>query len=236
MRRAEINQFKLLTPEDYGKYWITHLTGFDGKATWYAHPTTYSYTGPWLILALLQPIASPETLIFHLCAYDEEYISAAEGFEEEFDILRDTSGIYVFSVEELKELIALLKTHAEQLSDVPKHRQTMFQQISATELPKWHINPGLLPNTKQKFYYQIYDPLDTDKSQDFATLVIFHRSKYVVSYRQKKKLGLSICHFPRKALNDPAYDPQDYGFGRISLNQEGAKELIQLLEEHWQSL
>jgi len=224
-----VNQFRLLTPQDYDKYAIRPPSGFTGQIAWYAYPTTYYDDGPWLVLVLLRPTNHPEVLTLHVCRYDEEYIMAYD--EEHFDVLQHTNGSCSFTQERLEEFVGILRKHSEQLSDVPRQGFT-FQHIAETDFPKWHIRDlGVPPWLKylETFYYQVYDPLEASGSRDSATLIRFSRS-------WGEELFFGLYSFPRSALQDPAYVSTDHGIGRINLDRKGIDEFIHLLERHWHSL
>lgn len=224
-------QFKRLLPEDYSKYEIKPPPEFIGQITWYGHPRTYYYSGPWLVLAFSYPKNCPSALTLHICYYDEEYLSIG-GEATGFNIFHDSTGMFSFSEATLKEFIALLQHHRDQLREAGQQRPATFKPIDQeTELSRWRFQSIKISGLKQvdSYYRQLHDPLAACNSFDSITIIRFSRG-------EDSELSFGLYHFPPGALADPAYRPEDESMGCINLDRQGIDEFIHLLQNNWRFL
>ncbi|MCP4370964.1 MAG: hypothetical protein GY797_23045 [Deltaproteobacteria bacterium] len=226
-----MNEFIRLKPDEYARHCIVDPVSFNGKVYWYSDTKLYNSWVKWLLLAFLMPAENPDTLIFQMCFFDEDYFVYPEIEGKKFDPLHHSASGAMLKPQSVKEIAELLKHHADELIDVPEEPETsMFEQILETEWPKWRLARDV-PNEKIIFYRQMYDPLDINNSSGFTMIVDISKIGDMSS-NASSDISVGVESFSKYKLSNPDYSPlNDVRFGHINLDRKGAYELAQLIEE-----
>ena len=178
--------------------------------------------GPWPFLALLRNRDRPEAFTFQIYTIEAEVLEF-----ESFNPLTETCGAITLRRKALADLVSLLLEYGQKLPAVNNMSRKMFRQIEDPEWTDFHLHPEWFPNSRDYYYYQTYDPLDESRAHSIATILI-------VSTGQRSQppshLYFKIAQFPRKALQDPSFDPLDHSLARINLDRAGMRELARILK------
>ena len=178
--------------------------------------------GPWPFLAFLKSETQPGVVTLHVFTIEAEALES-----DAFNPLAETCGYLSLTKPQLLDLVRLLLSNAEKLMPLRTKREAMFRPIETLRLRDFHLRPPAMPNSRECFYYQTYDP--SDRPADETTATLLHLSSGQ-SDRSPDKLYIKIAQFPVSALNEPSFDPLDHSLAKIHLDRSGMRELAGLLE------
>jgi hypothetical protein len=181
--------------------------------------------GPWPLLAFLQERDQRRVVTFQFYTIEAEELAA-----QSFNPLAQPSGSLSLDRAALTELATLLSCEAAKLTDRQGDRR-MFQQIGAAKLADFRLHVDQFPGSKGQYYCQIYDPLEP--AQGSQTILIFSSGQ---ASRPSARLYFKVAQFPRRALEQPAFDVLDDSLARINLDGGGMAELAGLLREQLRHL
>jgi hypothetical protein len=95
------------------------------------------------------------------------------------------------------------------------------------------LHAGSFPDSKDQYYYQIYDPLAGPAATSSETILIFSAAQ---SSQSGSRLYFKVAQFPQRALQAASFDILDDSFPRINLDRAGMEELARLIEGQLQNL
>ncbi len=178
--------------------------------------------GPWPFLAFLRSKHQLGVVTFQIFTIEAEALES-----EAFNPLAESCGYLTLTKRQLLDLARLLFSNAEKLMPLPTKREAMFRPIETLRLRDFHLRSPSVPDCRECFYYQTYDPSDRLAGETTATLLILSSGQ---SDRSPDKLYIKIAQFPFKALNEPSFNPLDHSLAKIHLDRGGMQELAGLLE------
>ena len=178
--------------------------------------------GPWPLVAFLQERDQPGVITFQLYTMEAEELEV-----EEFNPLARPCGHLSLEREALSELVKLLLSHAAKLTPARSDVRKMFRQIEDLHLADFALHPEWFPDSRDQYYYQIYDPLEEAGEKSTQTILIFSTGQ---TSRSSSRLYFKVAHFSLQSLQKPSFDVLDDSFPRINLDRGGMEELARLLE------
>ena len=180
--------------------------------------------GPWPFLAFLKSENQPGVLTLQIFTIEAEALES-----KNFNPLTEICGYLSLNRRQLLDLVRLLRSYAERLPPPRAESQEMFKPIEKVRLKAFRLRSPLLPDSRDYFYYQTYDPAHEPTRESIATLLIFSAGQ---SPRPPPlALYFKIARFPLKALEEASFNPLDHSLPRIHLNRSGMEELARLLED-----
>lgn len=183
--------------------------------------------GPWPLLAFLQERDHAGVVTFQFYTIETEELAA-----ESFNPLAQPSGSLSLDRSALTDLANLLSSHAAKLPRKQGDARKMFQQIDEAKLPDFALHADQFPGSTDRYYYQIYDPLEPARGTT-QTILIFGAGQ---ASRSSRRLYFKVAQCPRRALEQPGFDILDASFARINLDGGGMAELAGLLRAQLQNL
>ena len=178
--------------------------------------------GPWPLVAFLQERDQPGVITFQLYTMEAEELEV-----EEFNPLARPCGHLSLEREALSELVKLLLSHAAKLTPARSDVRKMFRQIEDLQLADFALHPEWFPDSRDRYYDQIYDPLEEPGEKSTQTILIFSTGQ---TARSSSRLYFKVAHFSLQSLQKPSFDVLDDSFPRINLDRGGMEELARLLE------
>jgi hypothetical protein len=178
--------------------------------------------GPWPLVALLQERDQPGVITFQLYTIEAEELAV-----EAFNPLARPCGHLNLDWEALSELVKLLLSHAAKLAPGRNDARQMFRQIDDLKLADFALHPEWFPDSRDQYYYQIYDPLEEPGGKSTQTILIFSTGQ---TSQSSSRLYFKVAHFSLPSLQEPSFDVLDDSFPRINLDGGGMEELARLLE------
>ena len=178
--------------------------------------------GPWPLVAFLQERDQPGVITFQLYTIEAEELAV-----EAFNPLARPCGHLSLDRESLSELVKLLLSHAAILTPGRSDVGQMFRQIDDLKLADFALHPEWFPDSREQYYYQIYDPLEERGGKSTQTILIFSTGQ---TSQSSSRLYFKVAHFSLSSLKEPSFDILDDSFPRINLDGGGMEELARLLE------
>ena len=178
--------------------------------------------GPWPLVAFLQERDQPGVITFQLYTMEAEELEV-----EEFNPLARPCGHLSLEREALSELVKLLLSHAAKLTPARSDVRKMFRQIEDLHLADFALHPEWFPDSRDQYYYQIYDPLEEAGEKSTQTILIFSTGQ---TSQSSSRLYFKVAHFSMQSLQQPSFDVLDDSLPRINLDRGGMEELARLLE------
>ena len=178
--------------------------------------------GPWPLVAFLQERDQPGVITFQLYTIEAEELAV-----EAFNPLARPCGHLSLDREALSELVKLLLSHAAKLTPGRSDVRQMFRQIDDLKLADFALHPEWFPDSRDQYYYQIYDPLEEPGGKSTQTILIFSTGQ---TSQSSSRLYFKVAHFSLQSLQEPSFDVLDDSFPRINLDGGGMEELARLLE------
>ena len=178
--------------------------------------------GPWPLVAFLQERDQPGVIAFQLYTIEAEELAV-----EAFNPLARPCGHLSLDREALSELVKLLLSHAAKLTPGRSDVRQMFRQIDDLKLADFALHPEWFPDSRDQYYYQIYDPLEEPGGKSTQTILIFSTGQ---TSQSSSRLYFKVAHFSLQSLQEPSFDVLDDSFPRINLDGGGMEELARLLE------
>jgi len=178
--------------------------------------------GPWPLVAFLQERDQPGVITFQLYTIEAEELAV-----ESFNPLVQPCGYLNLDREALADLVKLLLSFATKLTPRRSEARQMFRQIDDLKLADFGLHPEWFPGSKDRYYYQAYDPLEEPEGNSTQTILIFSAGQ---ASHSSSRLYFKIAHFSQRSLRDPSFDILDDSFPRINLDGGGMEELAHLLD------
>jgi hypothetical protein len=184
--------------------------------------------GPWPLVAFLPERDQPGVITFQLYTIEAEELEV-----EAFNPLAQPCGYLSLDRQALAELAKLLSSCAAKLTPARSDVRQMFRQIDDLKLADFALHPEWFPDSKDRYYYQIYDPLEESGGKSTQTILIFSTGQ---TSQSSSRLYFKVAHFSLPSLQEPSFDVLDDSFPRINLDRGGMEELARLLEGQLQNL
>jgi len=197
------------------------LTARDENCFFAAKHHPLDTDGPWPFLAFLKSESHKGILTFQIFTIEAEALES-----KGFNPLTETCGYLFLRKRQLSDLVRLLLSYAETLPSPPTE-QPMLKPVEPSRLRDFHISSPLLPNSRDYFYYQTYDPMGEPTSESIVTLLILSTAQ---GPRRPSGLYFKIAQFPLSALKEPSFNVLDDSLPKIHLNRNGIEELARILE------
>jgi hypothetical protein len=178
--------------------------------------------GPWPLVAFLQERDQPGVITFQLYTMEAEELEV-----EEFNPLVQPCGYLSLDRDALTELVKLLLTNSTKLTPGRSEVRQIFRQIDAWKMADFGLRPEWFPDSRDQFYYQIYDPLEEAGEKSTQTILIFSTEQ---TSRSSSRLYFKVAHFSLQSLKEPSFDVLDDSLPRINLDRDGMEGLARLLE------
>jgi hypothetical protein len=204
------------------------LTATDGNFFYGAARHPHDADSPWPLLAFLRERDRPGVVTFQLYTAEGEELAV-----EAFNPLDQPCGYLSLDREALTELVTLLSFHAAKLTPGRGRLRRMFEQMDDLRLTDFGLHAGSFPDSKGRYYYQIYDPFEAPTAKSTHTILIFSAAQ---SSQPASRLYFKVAQFPQRALQTPSFDILDDSFPRINLDRAGMEELARLIEGQLQNL
>jgi hypothetical protein len=213
-----------LTSEKLRSFYRVPVTAIatDNNAFYGAEHHPRDADGPWPLLAFLQAKGQPAVITFQIYTIEAEELAS-----ETFNPLAQPRGYLSLDRKELIELVGLLLSRAAMLAPGPKEVPQMFRQIEDFRLGDFGLHPEWFPDSKEQYYYQIYDPLEGSDIKSDHTVLIFSAGQ---SSQFSSRLYFKVAHFSQQALVKASFDILDDSLPMINLDRSGMEELARLLE------
>ncbi len=195
----------------------TDLNVFYGAAH---HPRDTD--GPWPLLAFLQARDRSDVTTFRLYTLEAEELAV-----EAFNPLAQPRGYLSLDREALRDLATLLLSCVTKLAPGRRETRQMFRQIDDSRLPDFRLHAEWFPGSQDRYYEQVYDPLDESSAKSSHTILIFSTGQPCQS---SDRLYFKVAHFSQDALLDPSFETLDDSFPTVNLDRSGLEQLAHLLE------
>jgi hypothetical protein len=133
-------------------------------------------------------------------------------------------GYLVLDTSALSDLVALLSGVAGAMDPGPDRQPQTFVELGYPELARYRYQMVWLPDERQAFYRQAYDPLPEGASGPAATILTFGTPQ------SPPRLFFRIAHFALRSLADPSFNPVDRAIALAHLDARGTQDLGALLD------
>lgn len=204
------------------------LTETDLNAFYGAEHHRRDTDGPWPLLAFLQERKRPDVLTFQLYTIEAEELAM-----EAFNPLNQPRGYLSLDRESLTKLLDLLSSYATKLSPGRHGDRQVFRRIEDSKLTDFGLHPEWFPDSQDRYYQQLYDPVDESTVKSAQTILIFSTGQ---PSQSSARLYFKVAQFAQQRLFQPTSGILDDSFARINLDRRGLVELVHLLEAQLQKL